>query len=300
MKLIYSNVEKIDQEEGLKGIKKQIELAGRTCYKSEDKITDNSCEEFVQRMINSGHTSMLEHGTVYLTVPVKDNGDVFFKYITNPYSKVAYSSVDDDEQEAYVTTNYRVIVENGWEKDLAFLTNPVVGKHAIRFTFRFICDRGVSHEIVRHRHMSFAQESTRYCDYTSDKFNYSTTYIIPTWLEEKLPEGQYENWDGDWCDLEKWKIQHTCDNSVEDSFLYSLYESDTYYNYFRNMGWKPQQARQILPNALKTEIVVTGFVDDWLNFIKLRGAKNAHPDIQKLALSVAEQIINNVNKTEEK
>ena len=280
MRLIKSNVEQIKQKKGLSGIKKQIEIAGRTCYKSEDKITNKSCEEFVQRMINSGHTAMLEHGTVYLTVPAEDanNG---YKYSFNKYSKINFDPTGKDTN-IYVTTNYRVITENKWENDLKYLTEPTKN-HEKRLTFRFICDRGVSHELVRHRVLSFAQESTRYCNYVKDKFNGEITYIIPTWLEDKLPEGQYVEWDGDWCDIEKFTIQHHIDNSIENEFVQTLQNLEYSYMYFIESGWKPQQARSVLPNALKTEIIVTGFVSDWLRFIAMRTAPNAHPDIQKLA-----------------
>ena len=282
MKLIKSYVTPIVQEDyTLKGIKKQIEIAGRTCYKSEDKITDDSCEEFVQRMINSGHMSMLEHGTVYLTIPIEEDKEGFiYKNIINPYSRIHM-----DGENAYITTNYRVIVENGWKNYLRYLTAPT-DKHELRHTFKFICDRGVSNELVRHRCLSFAQESTRYCNYTKDKFNNEITYIIPVQVEHNLPEGNYTYWDGEWCDLNKMCIQHACDNSTEDLFLTSLQCSEDYYDTFIGKGMKPQEARQILPNALKTEVVVTGFTSSWFDFIELRTASNAHPDIQKLAHEV--------------
>lgn len=279
MKLIRSSVQNITPTKyALKDIKKQIEIAGRTCYKSEDKITDDSCEEFVQRMINSGHMSMLEHGTVYLTIPIEEDKEGFiYKNIINPYSTVIIK-----DNYAYVTTNYRVIVENKWEDYLRYLTD-YPSEHARRSTFKFVCDRGVSHELVRHRRMSFAQESTRYCNYTKDKFNNELTYIIPVQMEDKLPEGNYTYWDEDWCDLDKMCIQHACDNSIEDMFLTSLQCSEDYYNAFIEKGMKPQEARQVLPNALKTEVIVTGFPSAWSDFIKLRTASNAHPDIKKLA-----------------
>lgn len=279
MKLIKSSVQNITPTKyTLKDIKKQIEIAGRTCYKSEDKITDDSCEEFVQRMINSGHMSMLEHGTVYLTIPIEEDKEGFvYKNIINPYSTVIIK-----DNYAYVTTNYMVIVENKWEDYLRYLTD-YPSEHARRSTFKFVCDRGVSHELVRHRCMSFAQESTRYCNYTKDKFNNELTYIIPVQMEDKLPEGNYTCWDGDWCDLNKMCIQHACDGSIEDLFLTSLQCSEDYYNTFIGKGMKPQEARQVLPNALKTEVIVTGFPSAWSDFIKLRTASNAHPDIKKLA-----------------
>lgn len=282
MRLINSKVEEITQQNGLTGIKKMIEIAGRTCYKSEDKITDESCEEFVERMINSKHYSMLEHGTVYMTIDLEETHDIQtpMKYMNNKYSKVAF-----ENGTYYITTNYRVIVENNWYDDLKYVTDKTE-YHKQRRTYRFICDRGISHELVRHRTMSFAQESTRYCNYNKDKFNNELTFIIPTWLENKLPEGNYVYWDGDWCDLEQMRIQHASDNGIEDNFLWSLQNSEDYYTLFINKGLKPQEARQILPNALKTEVVVTAFDSDWDNFFNLRCPNSAHPDMRKLAREI--------------
>ena len=165
MNLVKPKFEIIEQEPGLEGIYKAIELAGRTCYKSEDKITPVSAEEFVNRMIKSGHHAMLEFGTVYLMAKTKDfvgpDGHVIYvnpleKYENNPYSKVEID-VDDN---FYITTNYRVLVEHNWLNDLKYLCEPTEF-HEKRVTVHFVCDRGVSHEFVRHRVMSFAQESTR-------------------------------------------------------------------------------------------------------------------------------------------
>lgn len=286
MRLIKSEIEDITPTKyTLKDVKKQIELAGRICYKSEDKITDDSCEEFVQRMINMGHMSMLEHGTIYLTVPVnEDKNGIAYYFIINPYSTVKF-----EDGNAYITTNYRVIIENKWEECLKYMSEPTKN-HVKRITYKFICDRGVSHEIVRHRSMSFAQESTRYCNYNKDKFGNEITYIIPTKLEDKLNPGQYTYWDDDWCDLNDYKIMYPCNNDDVDVFLQQLNSDELSYSFLIDSGWKPQEARQVLPNALKTEIIVTGFEHDWEAFIRLRSAKNAHPDIQKLANLIKEDI----------
>lgn len=286
MRLIKSEIEDITPTKyTLNDVKKQIELAGRICYKSEDKITDNSCEEFVQRMINMGHMSMLEHGTIYLTVPVnEDKNGIAYYFIINPYSTVKF-----EDGNAYITTNYRVIIENKWEECLKYMSEPTKN-HVKRITYKFICDRGVSHEIVRHRSMSFAQESTRYCNYNKDKFDNEITYIIPTKLEDKLNPGQYTYWDDDWCDLNDYKIMYPCNNDDVDVFLQQLNSDELSYSFLIDSGWKPQEARQVLPNALKTEIIVTGFEHDWEAFIRLRSAKNAHPDIQKLANLIKEDI----------
>lgn len=286
MRLIKSEIEDITPTKyTLKDVKKQIELAGRICYKSEDKITDDSCEEFVQRMINMGHMSMLEHGTIYLTVPVnEDKNGIAYYFIINPYSTVKF-----EDGNAYITTNYRVIIENKWEEYLKYMSEPTKN-HVKRITYKFICDRGVSHEIVRHRSMSFAQESTRYCNYNKDKFDNEITYIVPTKLEDKLNPGQYTYWDDDWCDLNDYKIMYPCNNDDVDVFLQQLNSDELSYSFLIDSGWKPQEARQVLPNALKTEIIVTGFEHDWEAFIRLRSAKNAHPDIQKLANLIKENI----------
>lgn len=286
MRLIKSEIEDITPTKyTLKDVKKQIELAGRICYKSEDKITDDSCEEFVQRMINMGHMSMLEHGTIYLTVPVnEDKNGIAYYFIINPYSTIKF-----EDGNAYITTNYRVIIENKWEEYLKYMSEPTKN-HVKRITYKFICDRGVSHEIVRHRSMSFAQESTRYCNYNKDKFDNEITYIVPTKLEDKLNPGQYTYWDDDWCDLNDYKIMYPCNNDDVDVFLQQLNSDELSYSFLIDSGWKPQEARQVLPNALKTEIIVTGFEHDWEAFIRLRSAKNAHPDIQKLANLIKENI----------
>ena len=152
MKLIPSKAELITQGEGLQGIFKMIELAGRTCYKSEANITYDSASEFVGRMVKSGHTAMLEHGTVYLLIPYGNNYEdtelaSFFRH--NPYSKAW--GPREDSVNWHITTNYRVLVENNLvEKCKPFLCTPTK-YHSLRISMRFVTDRGVSHEIVRHK-----------------------------------------------------------------------------------------------------------------------------------------------------
>lgn len=290
MRLIESSVQIIEEKDPYK----MIELAGRTCYKSEDKITENSAKEFVDRMIKLGHGAMLEHGTVYLAYLMfyqdVDNENnltpehIFYKYQSNKYSKVKvvpYSWSGEDA--VYVTTNLRVLVENNWLDDLQYQVDPTE-HHEKRITAKFICDRGVSHEFVRHRVFSFAQESTRYCDYSKDKFRNDITYIIPSWLD--LPEGKYSNWDNDWCDVSELKLLYPEVDNLSDPancFLQSIKNAEYYYFMLINRGWKPQQARQVLPNATKTELVMTGFESDWEHFFELRCSGAAHPDAKKLA-----------------
>lgn len=300
MKLINSKVEILEPTGyTIDDIYKQIEIAGRTCYKSEDKITPTSAKEFVDRMVKSGHGAMLEHGTVYLQllgvfldpedVDIAYGNYIVHHYINNPYSKVKIIHDEDWKANVYITTNYRVMVENNWLDDLFYLCNPTE-YHERRYTVKFICDRGVSHEFVRHRVFSFAQESTRYCNYSKDKFGNELTFIIPTWLS--IPEGNYTYCDGDWVDVNKQVIQLSEDEVNIHSFLNTLDCSEYQYTMLMNAGWKPQQARQILPNALKTELVMTGFESDWKHFFELRCDTAAHPDARKLALELYNKLYN--------
>lgn len=210
-----------------------------------------------------GNCAMLEHGTVYLKCKTyisnlyihpedgqeEDSNDLC-KYFDSPYSKMY-----DDGEWIYVTTNYRVLVENNWLDDLQYICEPTEF-HEKRYTVKFICDRGVSHEFVRHRVFSFAQESTRYCNYSKDKFNNECIFIQPPWLDD---------------------IETNLD------FKDSLEHSEAAYFALIKRGWKPQQARNVLPNALKTELVMTGFASDWEHFFKLRDAGSAHPQAYELA-----------------
>ena len=281
MKLIESSVQIIEEKDPYK----MIELAGRTCYKSEDKITENSAKEFVDRMIKLGHGAMLEHGTIYLTIDGEDPN--LSKIQSNPHTKVnlvPYEVLTEGNYtisyKAYISTNLRVLIENNLKELLCYQVEPTE-HHEKRITAKFICDRGVSHEFVRHRVFSFAQESQRYCNYSKDKFNNELTFIKPTWLD--IPTGDYTYWDGDWCDIDNMKIQLPSDNGVADNFLWCLNNAGMQYKLLINKGLKPQEARGVLPNATKTELVMTGFESDWEGFFKLRCSGAAHPDAKKLA-----------------
>lgn len=294
MKLCKPLFEIWEQSAGLEGVYKQIERVGRVCYKSEDKITEDSAKPFVDRMIKSGHRAMLEHGTVYLYIRRKGNESLEMdRYLMNPYSRVVFSqSPNSRDMEIYITTNLRVLVENGWLDDLQYICKPTEF-HERRITVHFVCDRGVSHEFVRHRVMSFAQESTRYCNYSKDKFGNELTFIKPCWLD--IPTGQYVYWDGDWCDINKMKIQlPEGEHKDIDAFLWTLNNAEIHYTLLINSGWKPQEARAVLPNSLKTELVVTGFTSDWNQFFDLRarGTTGApHPQAKELAEPLMKEFI---------
>lgn len=287
MKLIKPKAELLIQKNGLNELYKHIEKCSRVCYKSEDKITEDSAKPFVDRMINSNHLAMLEHGTVYL----KDEswiGSTLTKYAHNKYSRYKNVHLESEKVEEgytdhkrgyYVTTNLRVLVENGWLDDLKYICEPTE-YHERRYTVRFTCDRGISHELVRHRVFSFAQESTRYCNYSKDKFGNELTFIIPSWGVNIKPNV-----------LEYSPFEIT---PKEVEFIQACFDSEKRYFSMLKSDATPQEARQVLINALKTEIVMTGFIKDWEYFFSLRTSFIAatgkpHPDMSNLSDNLYKQ-----------
>lgn len=288
MKLIDSSYEIIEPKSyDLGSVFKHIELCGRVCYHSYDKITPDSATKFVDRMIKSGHTSVLEHGTIYLyrefELPAQNtttSGEYHVEYYTwaqpykdNPYSIVSALYRKDGIAQVYVTTNYRVIIENGLNDDLQYMVDQPMDHHERRYTVRFVCDRGVSHEFVRHRHFSFSQESQRYCGYNKNKFGNEVTFIKPYCIFGNIDE------------IDR-------DNIVFDMFLNQLELAEDAYMRLLEDGCIPQEARAVLPNATKTELIMTGFASDWEHFFSLRDDSRAHPDAQKLAKPLHEEFIN--------
>ena len=233
MRLIKQSFEIWNQPAGLEGVYKQIERVGRVCYKSEDKITEYSAKPFVDRMVKYGHGAMLEHGTVYLEFHVKDPSEVgeeeyhsqqselnklINRYANNKYSIIKVNHYYDT---VFITTNYRVLIENNWLKDLKYICKPTE-YHERRACVHFVCDRGVSHEFVRHRVMSFAQESTRYCNYSKDKFGNELTFIIPNWVNTHCPNKEQEG------------------PSVPDmEWSSAMLNAEASYKILLKMGWTP-------------------------------------------------------------
>ncbi len=215
MKLIKASYEiltKIDRD----NILKSIEKAGRTCYKSEDKITVNSASEFVKNIIKSGHESVIEHENI---------------------------------------------------------------------SVRFIIDRGISHELVRHRLCSFSQESTRYCNYSKNKYKGHITFILPPWIEDiELP---YEYDEIDHL-LKTFNIKDYRVPTIE--WLSSLHLAESTYLKLLEFGWVPQQARSVLPNSLKTEIVTTANLREWRHIFKLRTSPKAHPQIREVMVPLQKEL----------
>ena len=282
MRLIKPKIELIKQEPGVEGLFKHMELCARTCYKSEDKITEDSAKKFINNVIVArGHTAMLEHGTVYLRYDFKayDNSNsiayrLWSKYNENQYSEAVQAQPIPSVPDGFVaiTTNYRVLLQNDWLDDLQYLCEPTE-YHAKRITVRFICDMGVAREFCRHRVFSFAQESTRYCNYSKDRFGNELTFIQPCWGMSHT--GNY----------------HGVDNFDGDYYEHSLRDAEQYYFKLLELGWKPQQARNVLPLALKTELIMTGTAMQWIEFLKLRCATDAHPQARELAIQLRDRLL---------
>ena len=261
MKLIKQSFEFINQTDfSLVGIKKHIERCARVSYKSENKITDTSYEKFVNMLESRGHDRPLEFGTVYLTLRGDDTDAIrnIFIYAENPWTKIRKQVIKAEYDPNirvvlnYVTTNYRVIVENHLEEDLKYLCEPTE-YHYKRYTVHMILDRGVMDEFRTHVGLSHLAESTRYCNYSKDKFGNELTFIQPCW---DIRGSNYIDF-----------LQHA------------------EWGYFRMLknGWTPQQARSVLPLGIKSELISCGFKDAWENFFKRRDAPDAHPMAQEIA-----------------
>lgn len=283
MRLIKPSFEIIEQQAGLEGMYKQIELAGRTCYKSEDKITPDSAKGFVDRMIKSGHGAMLEHGTVYLkTRNYGDNMNDYDrinmenKYIKNPYSRVIYGdyplhckSWEEKQksfQDVYITTNLRVLVENNWLEDLKYICEPTE-YHEKRICVRYTSDIHFYKDCTRHRVFSWAIESTRFCNYIKQKFGSSVSFATPIWLKDE----------------------------EQEEFEEDLKTIESIYFKWINKGWQPQQAAYFLIQGTKAEIIMTGFISDYKHFFDLRSeiAKTGqpHPTVVELVEPLRQEFI---------
>ena len=266
MKVINASVQEIKQAPGIIGIYQHIEKCGRTCYKSEDKITEDSAMKFFQGLVNRNHFAMLEHGTVYFRFPFQANEEAQDAISKVMNSKYSFTKVGEDGS-LYCTTNMRVLLEevlNEYE-DLIniYALEEADANHIRKYTAKFIISRGIANEFVRHRVLSFAQESTRYCNYMKDRFGGELTFIRPEWLKG---EG--------------------IDHEAEFVWLKAMSRSEKDYFDLVNLGVKPQNARGVLPLDLKTELVVTGTRYQWEDFLDLRMREvtgPAHPDAKAIA-----------------
>ena len=319
MNLIRPYYEIIEQSPGIQGIYDIIEDAGKTSYKSDVKGGEVA-ETFVKGRIKDKHGAVLEFGTVYLQIkigsPLYDNDYIQKHADMMFYSKNKYSVIVKKDENVvvegisaapirsyYITTNYRVLVENNRIEDIEkyMVQDNIPTHHEKRYCVRFILDRFTGEEFLRHRVMSFCRESTRYVNYSKDKFG-GITFIIPPWIPENVlsPGNDIAFHDGDWIDFSDMKIVcYGKEHSRVCHWLHALKTSEMAYmaltnDWSENNGvseedikpWTAQQARTVLPCAIKSPLVMCGFASDFIHFFHLRalGTTGApHPQAKELA-----------------
>lgn len=308
IKVVNPSVEMWTQEGyTLDAIWKHIARCARVCYQSVPKNNGETDYGFIVRTLLKGidvinkpydteklktcHLSVLEHGTVHLRYPLyvpRASVQFEFRLKYNKYSKFYI----DEKYYAYVTTNMRVLVENGWIDELEFIDEIHNSEYncIARYTFNFITDIGASRELNRHRVNSISEESTRYCRYNADKFGNNITVAKLPWIPDDNADGQCykRGFFGDNEIFDNEYLQaHYCDGwTAIDWYLYGLQIANLVYCKCIELGWTAQQAREILPLNTKTQVVHTAFVDDWQHFIDLRsnGVSGVpHPMIKELA-----------------
>ena len=294
MEFLVAGYEIIDQEPGLEGMYKAAELPGRICYCSQDKMAPGTAEKFCKGLMKSNHGAPLEHGTVYLKVLKHSDWNDLDKYRFNKYSKYTEST-----NYAYVTTNLRVLFENGWMDDLKYWCEPTE-YHEKRIEVRFTVDRFTGEEFLRHRAASFNRESTRYVLFTKEKFGGgSIKYIIPVWMLDETTMKEID----DHKDL---SITDFCQEVINEEeghgdmtdvlvWMFALKACEWSYCKLTNtFGWQAQQARTVLPCAISSPLIKTAFVSDWVHFFNLRALGTTgkpHPQAFELADPLMKEFI---------
>lgn len=291
------------QKPGISGLLENVEAAARTCYRSEGKTTydesgnSTSAAEFVKKIVGTyKHRSVAEHGTVYLfdkqSLHTRPAGYWWVsKYIHNEYSRVVHVVAEQNEY-FYVTTNYRVIIENGWEDDLKYWCEPTE-HHLRRYTVRFFTDRGVSAESNRHRANSPTERSTRFVNYGHDG---TITVCVPDELDEQELYTVVHEWGGP-HEVFKSMCKEIVSGDDDvfgpmDVWLFAQYSTEWSYLKLLDLGWKPQQARRVLPMDVETELVVTAYADQWARYFAMRYygiSGTPHPDMKVLAGCIMDQ-----------
>ena len=275
MKLVKQSFEILEQKDfSLKGIKQFIERCGRVCYKSEDKITDDSYEKFVNMLINKDHARPLEFGTVHLLIPNSD-----FKEVYTSLAEIGLDNCDwlqycYYQGSYYVTTNYRYYLDiiKSAPSIQKYFSETYSKYYPKRYTVHFITNRAIMDEFRTHVTLSHLAESTRYCNYSKGKFNNELTFIIPNWVNTHCPNKEQEG------------------PSVPDmEWSSAMLNAETSYMNLLKMGWTPQQARDVLPLSVKSELISCGFGSAWYNFFYRRCAKDAHPMAREIAISLQDK-----------
>lgn len=314
MRFLEPKFEIIKQSPGIDGAYEIATKCGFICYKTNKEITPEFARTFIDRLNKSGHRSVLEHGTVYLkcTWSTKNFTEkvVPIKYQRNHFSKVNFVCGEDNTLTGYVTTNLRVLVENGWLDDLQYSCEPTP-YHEKRVCVKFWMDRVGSQSTMRHRgenSISFSQESTRFCNYSNKKKfgEGGIKFNIPHWtnqdeINEKL------NDEDEWLGTLGLVHKEYLKSIIEEKEQKPLFSRLTYwlaacdfaeFCYFKllDCGLNPEDARYVLPLGINTEFVMTAFVSDWKHFFDLRAdgtTGKPHPDIQRIAIPLKEEFIKN-------
>ena len=302
MQLIQPTFEIVEQEPGLKGIYKAIEYPGRICYGSIDKITEDSAEEFVHRLEKANHGAPMEHGAVYLYINRNVDMDEWMNpsaeyakydellefYSANEYSKINERICVDLKDHLYISTNYRVLFENGRLDDLKYLCEPTEYHHK-RVTVKFTCNIGVSREYNRHRKDSINEESTRYCNYSKDKYGNEISVIENNnMFGDRLKDLEEDNRYHSIRTFCEW-IVNGSDSNFNDIQYWLFANKAAEFSYIgltQKCGWKAQDARDVLPIDTKSILIHSAFIEDWKHFFDLRaiGTTGApHPQAKELA-----------------
>ena len=296
MKLIKQSFEILEQKDfTLKGIKQFIERCARVSYKSEDRMTDTSYEKFVGMLESRDHARALEFGTVHLKMSDSDFNKIRSILCINKIHNDQWIKHHYVGDITYITTNYRYYLNilKIFPKVEKFFTEEDNEYYPKRYTIHMILDRGVMDEFRTHVGLSHLAESTRYCNYSKDKFNNEVTFVIPSWMD--FPEISIDlgNYDKTSVRSKDGNV-HIIDTKppyVEGDFIRSLCEAESNYLSIVRNGWTPQQARSVLPLGIKSELISCGFEDAWKNFFYRRDAKDAHPMAQEIAKPMHKEFI---------
>ena len=285
MKLIQQSFEILEQTDfSLIGIKKFIERCGRVCYKSENRITDDSYEKFVNMLVKRDHARPLEFGTVHLKMYISDFHKLRDTLCINNMWNDQWIKYHYAGNLTYVTTNYRyylaiIKVFPSAEKNFVPQDNKLYPK---RYTVHFITSRGIMDEFRTHVGLSHLAESSRYCSYDKNRFGNELTFIIPNWVNTNCPNKEQEG---------------PSVASIEWST--AMLDAEASYMNLIKMGCTAQEAREVLPLSVKSELISCGFEDAWSNFFYRRCAKDAHPMAREIATKVRDKFNEFKNETKE-
>lgn len=284
MKLINQSFEILEQKDfTITGIKKFIERCGRVCYKSEDRITDDSYEKFVDMLEKRDHARPLEFGTVHFKMPWSN----FNNFVGFCISKDVWDSCwikyyidrNSENKMVYITTNYRYYKRLRTLKPLygyidieEFFTEEDNKFYPKRYTVHFITSRGIMDEFRTHVGLSHLAESSRYCSYDKNRFGNELTFIIPNWVNTNCPNKEQEG-----------------QSVASIEWFATMLDAEASYMNLIKMGCTAQEAREVLPLAVKSELISCGFEDAWSNFFYRRCAKDAHPMAREIATKVRDK-----------